>query len=234
MSLPRTASLAATTALGLLLLAPVGAANASGTAPVTPAPPVFTDACGTDNDQVLIPFTEGVVYYLGGVKVNPGVREINPSSPRAQVFTRAADGYELTSPATWGHTYDAERGCDGEAYVKTGNEEPEAPVKDDDEVFYKDCIAVEDAGMNPLNANDPGYGAHLDPDGDGIACDEDSTVIIGNDGDDEDETVVISDDDERLPDTGFASDAITLIGATALLGVGGLALNSRRLNRMAS
>lgn len=128
MRIPRTAQLAAATAMGLLLLAPTGA-SANEATPVTPAPPVFTDACGRDSDQVLIPFTQGVDYYLGGVKVNPGVRQINPSSPRAQVFTRAADGYALTAPATWTHTYDEERGCDGEAYVKTGNVEPTAPVE---------------------------------------------------------------------------------------------------------
>lgn len=199
MRIPRTARLAATTALGLLLLAPVGAANASGAVPVTPSPPVFTDACGTDNDQVLIPYTEGVDYYLGGVKVNPGVREINPSAPRAQVFTRAADGYELTSPATWGHTYDAERGCDGEAYVKTGNEEPVAPT--------------EEAPVTPTEEA------------------PEDTVVIGTDDDEEEDTVVISDDNERLPDTGFDSNTVTLLGAAALLGAGGLALNNRRLNR---
>lgn len=162
MRIPRTAQLAAATAMGLLLLAPTGA-NADELTPVTPAPPVFTDACGRDSDQVLIPFTQGVDYYLGGVKVNPGVRQINPNAPRAQVFTRAADGYELTSPATWTHTFDEERGCDGEAYVKTGNVEPTEPVEDEDDPTEDDddeTVVV---------------------DGD----DDEKTVVVGGDDDDE-------------------------------------------------
>lgn len=37
-------------------------------------------------------------------------------------------------------------------------------------VHYKDCAEVRKAGKAPLRRGQPGYGAHLDPDGDGIAC----------------------------------------------------------------
>jgi hypothetical protein len=37
-------------------------------------------------------------------------------------------------------------------------------------VHYKDCAAVRRAGKAPLKRGDPGYGRHLDPDGDGVAC----------------------------------------------------------------
>jgi hypothetical protein len=37
-------------------------------------------------------------------------------------------------------------------------------------VYYKNCDAVRAAGAAPLHRGDPGYDAHLDRDGDGLAC----------------------------------------------------------------
>ena len=37
-------------------------------------------------------------------------------------------------------------------------------------VYYKSCAAARAAGVTPLHRGDPGYGSHLDRDGDGIAC----------------------------------------------------------------
>lgn len=36
--------------------------------------------------------------------------------------------------------------------------------------YYKNCTAARNAGVTPLYASDPGYGSHLDRDGDGVAC----------------------------------------------------------------
>ncbi|SDL73900.1 GmrSD restriction endonuclease domain-containing protein [Tessaracoccus oleiagri] len=41
------------------------------------------------------------------------------------------------------------------------------PVED---VHYKNCTAARDAGAAPVLAGQPGYGKHLDRDGDGIGC----------------------------------------------------------------
>ena len=38
------------------------------------------------------------------------------------------------------------------------------------EVYYENCDAVRAAGAAPLHRGDPGYGSHLDRDGDGSAC----------------------------------------------------------------
>ncbi|WP_392898203.1 excalibur calcium-binding domain-containing protein [Streptomyces sp. LN699] len=38
------------------------------------------------------------------------------------------------------------------------------------DVYYRNCTAVRAAGADPIRRGDPGYGAHLDRDGDGIAC----------------------------------------------------------------
>lgn len=37
-------------------------------------------------------------------------------------------------------------------------------------VYYKNCTAVRAAGAAPIRRGDPGYGRHLDKDGDGVAC----------------------------------------------------------------
>lgn len=37
-------------------------------------------------------------------------------------------------------------------------------------VYYRNCTAVRAAGADPIHAGDPGYGRHLDRDGDGVAC----------------------------------------------------------------
>lgn len=37
-------------------------------------------------------------------------------------------------------------------------------------VYYKNCTAARAAGAAPLYAGSPGYGSHLDRDGDGVAC----------------------------------------------------------------
>ena len=44
------------------------------------------------------------------------------------------------------------------------------PVVDDPEVYYRSCAEAREAGAAPLRIGDPGYGRHLDRDGDGIAC----------------------------------------------------------------
>ncbi|WP_330177048.1 excalibur calcium-binding domain-containing protein [Streptomyces sp. NBC_01498] len=36
--------------------------------------------------------------------------------------------------------------------------------------YYANCTAVRAAGAAPIRTGDPGYGSHLDRDGDGVAC----------------------------------------------------------------
>lgn len=37
-------------------------------------------------------------------------------------------------------------------------------------VYYENCTAARDAGAAPVRRGDPGYGTHLDRDGDGVGC----------------------------------------------------------------
>ncbi|WP_437027693.1 excalibur calcium-binding domain-containing protein [Streptomyces sp. enrichment culture] len=50
--------------------------------------------------------------------------------------------------------------------------ETTAPAPEDDAsgVYYENCDAARDAGAAPVHAGEPGYGSHLDRDGDGVGC----------------------------------------------------------------
>jgi hypothetical protein len=39
-----------------------------------------------------------------------------------------------------------------------------------DSVYYPNCSAARAAGAAPVRRGDPGYGRHLDRDGDGVGC----------------------------------------------------------------
>ncbi|MEU9996444.1 excalibur calcium-binding domain-containing protein [Streptomyces sp. NPDC050848] len=45
------------------------------------------------------------------------------------------------------------------------------PTRDEpDNVYYENCTAVREAGADPIHRGEPGYGRHLDRDGDGVGC----------------------------------------------------------------
>lgn len=50
---------------------------------------------------------------------------------------------------------------------------PAARPKSSPTIRYADCAAVRKAGADPLFAGEPGYRKALDPDGDGVACEDD-------------------------------------------------------------
>lgn len=52
----------------------------------------------------------------------------------------------------------------GETPKATG--QPEQP----DDTYYENCDEVRAAGKDPIHEGDPGYGRHLDRDGDGVGC----------------------------------------------------------------
>lgn len=56
------------------------------------------------------------------------------------------------------------------ATVKTGSTPSSGSKKPSKNVYYKNCTAARNAGVTPIYKGEPGYGRHLDRDGDGIAC----------------------------------------------------------------
>jgi len=74
---------------------------------VSPGAPEFLDESGTANDQVIIPATTGIVWFLDGVVTEPGTYDV---SGTVEVRAEAAEGYALTEGATsvWTNTFSAE------------------------------------------------------------------------------------------------------------------------------
>jgi hypothetical protein len=86
------------------------------------------------------------------------------------------------------------------------------------EVGYENCDDARAQGAAPVHSTDPGYGPHLDRDGDGIGCEDDAT-----------RPVAYVDDTGRLAYTGAAfGPQLTLGAALVLLGSGFLLLSRRR------
>ncbi|MEV8596097.1 excalibur calcium-binding domain-containing protein [Streptomyces sp. NPDC052012] len=61
--------------------------------------------------------------------------------------------------------------------TKTVTAEPAVDTGGDDDssgggsIYYENCAAARAAGAAPVHAGEPGYGRHLDRDGDGTGCD---------------------------------------------------------------
>jgi hypothetical protein len=51
------------------------------------------------------------------------------------------------------------------AAAKTSSSSPSSSS-----AYFKNCTAVRAAGADPIRRGDPGYGSHLDRDGDGVGC----------------------------------------------------------------
>jgi hypothetical protein len=47
---------------------------------------------------------------------------------------------------------------------------PSAALRSNGSVYYPNCVAARAAGAAPIYRGQPGYGSHLDRDGDGKAC----------------------------------------------------------------
>ncbi|MFD6423558.1 excalibur calcium-binding domain-containing protein [Streptomyces sp. NPDC060198] len=77
-----------------------------------------------------------------------------------------ADSDEGTENGTSGSS--GTSGTAGTGGAGTGDGAGSAPA--DTTAYYANCAAVRAAGANPIHRGEPGFGAHLDRDGDGVAC----------------------------------------------------------------
>lgn len=107
--------------------------TASAATLVNPTAPSFTDSCGSTNDTYTIPVTAGVDYYDAGVKVNAGIRKVDPSSPFVQIFAVAQPGYVLSQSASWSHLFntgskDSDTGCVAKTTAAPTNSIPALPT----------------------------------------------------------------------------------------------------------
>ncbi|ARI78307.1 excalibur calcium-binding domain-containing protein [Halobacillus mangrovi] len=54
--------------------------------------------------------------------------------------------------------------------LRTTTASADSTSTSDSSPYYKNCTAAKSAGAAPVYAGDPGYGPHLDRDGDGVGC----------------------------------------------------------------
>jgi endonuclease YncB( thermonuclease family) len=94
--------------------------------------------------------------------VRRGMGRAEPGSTTA--LRSAQSAAEQAGLGLWGGA------CGGkDSLDQTGTQSRPGPGSD--EVYFASCDAARRAGATPIVVGQPGYGKHLDPDGDGIACD---------------------------------------------------------------
>ncbi len=73
----------------------------------------------------------------------------------------------MLKAASGGLGYEAADSMQSGSY---GTERSHHPGSGGGAAYYENCDAARAAGAAPLRAGDPGYGRHLDRDGDGVGC----------------------------------------------------------------
>ena len=63
-------------------------------------------------------------------------------------------------------TVEVEAEASGQGFGILGSTEEQGSSS----VYYENCTAARNAAAAPVRVGDPGYGSHLDRDGDGVGC----------------------------------------------------------------
>jgi hypothetical protein len=124
----------------------------------------------------------GLVFFLG---IGAGAADPQPKDDAKPVAAKARPTATVTATATATMTAEPEPAPTVTETVKvkvtkTVTAEPvsDAGAVDEstgdsggDSVYYDNCAAARAAGAAPVHRGEPGYGRHLDRDGDGTGCD---------------------------------------------------------------
>jgi endonuclease YncB( thermonuclease family) len=94
--------------------------------------------------------------------VRRGMGRAEPGS--TTTLRSAQSAAEQADVGLWGGA------CDGKDTLEQAEAQNQAPRGSDD-IYFASCDAARRAGTTPIVIGQPGYGKHLDLDGDGIACD---------------------------------------------------------------
>jgi hypothetical protein len=91
-----------------------------------------------------------------------------PEKAAIQRVLAPCDGQALTSD-TWGAATEVDHNI-SDPMDANNDQAATDPSRSGGSVHYDTCDAARAAGAAPVRTGDPGYGTHLDGDGDGIAC----------------------------------------------------------------
>lgn len=146
-----------------------GKAAPSGSAVVRitvaePAPSPTPTPTPTPKPKVKVS-TEPSVYYSNCDAVRAaGVAPVRRGDPGyAAHLDRDNDGVGC-------EPYGAGSGTGSSSGGTTGGGSTDGGSSGGGDTYYANCSAVRAAGAAPIHRGDPGYGSHLDRDGDGVAC----------------------------------------------------------------
>ncbi len=117
----------------------------------------YTKTFGT-SATVLLP--DGSDFAVEAVR--RGMGRADPNAPKA--LKSAQSAAEQAGLGLWGGT------CDGKDSAEPADAQNQGSSGSDD-VYFANCDAAKRAGLGAIVVGQSGYGKHLDPDGDGIACD---------------------------------------------------------------
>ncbi|MDQ1033626.1 cytoskeletal protein RodZ [Streptomyces sp. V3I8] len=150
-----TAVIAAVVGLLVLFLALGGILSACGAGEDEPQMPVPSSTPAVSSEPATSDGPTRTPTPTGDVTAVETPSESVPSSPAVTPPSRPAESdTTVTEPGR------------EETTAEPSREEP-PPTAD---VYYENCDAARDAGAAPVYQGDPGYGPHLDRDGDGVAC----------------------------------------------------------------
>lgn len=152
-------ALAWTSAAALLFGVIIGSASASGR-PVADSPPVAI-ATSTPAPEVADPVVDSATVSLAAAQA------------QLKTDTAAVDAREKKVSATETALKKDQKALT-KAQKKVDRKAKKLQDKADDPdpiyAYYQNCDAARAAGAAPVYSGDPGYGAHLDRDGDGVGC----------------------------------------------------------------
>lgn len=144
-------------AFALLASFGIGAAVSGGTESTSEAAPASTTVTETRTA------TRTVTETTTARAAAAAAESTAPATP-----TTTARAAEATTPTATPDT--AIRGAVPAPRTETATQAPPPAADSGGAVYYRNCSAVRAAGAAPIYRGSPGYGSHLDRDGDGIAC----------------------------------------------------------------
>ena len=106
---------------------------------VTPAAPAFTEKCGTANDKLVIPSSEGVSYQVNGVPTAAGTY---PATGTVHVVAFPLDDtYVLAGTASWSHAY-TDESCGSNPPPQCTNGDSPGDLNGDGVANQQDCEPI--------------------------------------------------------------------------------------------
>ncbi|MFC9165237.1 excalibur calcium-binding domain-containing protein [Streptomyces fungicidicus] len=152
------------------------------TSPFTPAPPAASRTAPKWARKRYVLPALGLAFFIG---IGAGASDSQPKDDAKPLAARETPSATVTATVTASPTAKPEpaptvtKTIEVKVKVtKTVTAQPASGYSSGDDesssggsVYYQNCAAARAAGAAPVHRGEPGYGSHLDRDGDGTGCD---------------------------------------------------------------